>query len=97
MTYLKNKYNDLDRRRKLEAEGFYNDIRILRGRLRDIEKNVRKFFRTQVPPQTSYPTNNDLFLAARETRTQSQKLEQELRDIKRKVEEIESGIRDCAV
>jgi hypothetical protein len=50
-----------------------------------------------VPPQTSYPTNNDLFLAARETRTQSQQLEQELRDIKRKVEEIESGIRDCAV
>lgn len=97
MTYLKKKYNDLDRRRKLEAEGFCSDIKILRGRLQDIEKNVKKFFRKQVSPQASYPTNNDLFLAARETRTQSQQLERELRDIKRKVEEIETSIRDCAV
>jgi coiled-coil domain-containing protein 77 len=81
----------------LEAEGFYNDIKILRGRLQDIEKNVRKFFRKQVPPQTSYPTNNDLLLAAKETRTQSQQLERELKDIKRRVEEIETSIRDCAV
>ncbi|XP_021930400.1 coiled-coil domain-containing protein 77-like isoform X2 [Zootermopsis nevadensis] len=97
VTYLKKKYNDLDRRRKLEAEGFCSDIKILRGRLQDIEKNVKKFFRKQVSPQASYPTNNDLFLAARETRTQSQQLERELRDIKRKVEEIETSIRDCAV
>lgn len=97
MTYLKNKYNDLDRRRKLEAEGFYNDIRILRGRLRDIEKSVRKFCLKQVPPQTAYPTNKDLFLTARQTRTQSQQLEQELKDIKRRIEEIETGIGDGEV
>lgn len=97
MTYLKNKYNDLDRRRKLEAEGFYNDIRILRGRLRDIEKSVRKFCLKRVPSQTAYPTNEDLFLTARQTRTQSQQLEQELRDIKRRIEEIETGIGDGEV
>jgi coiled-coil domain-containing protein 77 len=97
VTHLKNKYNDLDRRRKLEAEGFYNDIRILRGRLRDIEKNVRKFCLKQMPSQASYPANYDLLITARETRTQSQHLEQELRNIKKKVEEIESGIGDCAV
>jgi predicted nucleic acid-binding Zn-ribbon protein len=81
----------------LEAEGFCSDVKILRGRLQDIEKNVRKFFHKQVPSQTSYPTNNDLLIAARQTRTQSQQLERELRDIKRRVEEIESGIRDCTV
>jgi coiled-coil domain-containing protein 77 len=97
VTYLKNKYDDLDRRRKLEAEGFYNDIRILRGRLKDIEKSVKKFCLKQVPSQTTYPTNKDLFLTARETRTQSQQLEQELRDVKRKIEEIETGIVDGGV
>jgi coiled-coil domain-containing protein 77 len=97
VTYLKNKYNDLDRRRKLEAEGFYNDIRILRGRLQGIEKNVRKFCLKQVPSQTAYPTNKDLFLTARQTRTQSQQLEQELRNIKRRIEEIETGIEDGGV
>jgi coiled-coil domain-containing protein 77 len=97
VTYLKNKYNDLDRRRKLEAEGFYNDIRILRGRLRDIEKSVRKFCLKQEPSQTAYPTNEDLFLTARQTRTQSQQLEQELRDIKKRIEAIETGIGDGEV
>ena len=97
MTYLKNKFNDLDRRRKLEAEGFYNDIKILRGRLRDIEKTVRKFFLKQVPSPTAYPTNNDLLLTARQTRIQSQLLEKELQDIKRRAEETETGIRDCTL
>lgn len=97
VTYLKNKFNDLDRRRKLEAEGFYNDIRILRGRLRDIEKTVRKFFLKQVPSPTAYPTNNDLLLSARQTRIQSQQLEKELQDIRRRVEEIEAGIGDCTL
>lgn len=97
MTYLKNKYDDLDRRRKLEAEGFYNDIRILRGRLKDIEKSVKKFCLKQVSSQIAYPTNKDLFVTARETRTQSQQLEEELRDVKRKIEEIETGIGDGGV
>jgi len=97
VTYLKNKFNDLDRRRKLEAEGFYNDIRILRGRLGDIEKTVRNFFLKQVPSPTAYPTSKDLFLSARQTRIQSQQLEKELQDIKRRVEEIEAGIGDCTL
>jgi len=50
-----------------------------------------------MPSQASYPANYDLLITARETRTQSQHLEQELRNIKKKVEEIESGIGDCAV
>ncbi|PNF26514.1 hypothetical protein B7P43_G13963 [Cryptotermes secundus] len=97
VTYVKNKYNDLDRRRKLEAEGFVNDTRILRGRLRDIEKNVRKFFLKQAPSQTADPTNEDLFLTARQTRAQSQQLERELRDIKKRIEAIEIDIGDGEV
>lgn len=40
--YLKNKYEDLDRRRQLEAEGFRTDIRMLRERLKDLEKKLAK-------------------------------------------------------
>jgi hypothetical protein len=81
----------------MEAEGFYNDIRILRGRLKNIEKSVKKFCLKQQPSQTAYPTNKDLFLTATEARTQSEQLEQELRTVKRKIQEIESNIGDYRV
>lgn len=42
VTYLKNKYDDLDRRRHLEAEGFRTDIKMLRERLKELEKKLAK-------------------------------------------------------
>jgi hypothetical protein len=62
-----------------------------------MEKAVRKFLLKQVPTPTASPTNNELFLTARQTRIQSQQLERELQDIKIRVEEIETGIRDCTL
>lgn len=47
--------------------------------------------------QTAYPTNEDLFSTARQTRAQSQQLERELRDIKKRIEAIEIGIGDGEV
>lgn len=42
VAYLKSKYEDLDRRRQLEAEGFHTDIRMLRERLKELEKKIDK-------------------------------------------------------
>jgi hypothetical protein len=62
-----------------------------------MEKTVRKFLLKQVPSPPAYPINNDLFLTARQTRIQSQQLEKELQDIRRRVEDIETGGRDCTL
>lgn len=42
VAYLKGKYEDLDRRRILEAEGFRTDIKMLRERLKELEKKLSK-------------------------------------------------------
>ena len=39
---MKQRYDSLEKRRTLEVEGFKNDIKILRGRLKDVEKQLFK-------------------------------------------------------
>ncbi|XP_069693079.1 coiled-coil domain-containing protein 77-like [Periplaneta americana] len=89
VTYLKNKYKDLDHRRRLEAEGFCNDIKILRGRLQNMEKIVRNFSSKQGSVHTSHPTPNDLLSIANRTNAKAQQLVRELKDIKKTAKEIE--------
>lgn len=39
---MKKRYDSLEKRRGLEVEGFKNDIKILRARLKDVEKQLFK-------------------------------------------------------
>lgn len=39
---MNQRYTDLERRRNLEVEGFRNDIKMLRGRLKAVEKQLYK-------------------------------------------------------
>ena len=39
---MNKRYNELERRRNLEVEGFKTDIRQLRARLKDVEKQLYK-------------------------------------------------------
>ena len=39
---MNQRYEALEKRRGLEVEGFKNDIKILRGRLKDVEKQLFK-------------------------------------------------------
>ena len=39
---MNNRYQALEKRRKLEVEGYKNDIKILRERLKDLEKQMYK-------------------------------------------------------
>jgi len=45
---MNKRYNELERRRNLEVEGFKTDIRQLRGRLKDVEKQLYKVRRRQL-------------------------------------------------
>ena len=39
---MNTRYADLEKRRNLEVEGFKTDIKLLRGRLKDLEKQLYK-------------------------------------------------------
>ena len=39
---MNQRYQDLERRRNLEVEGFKNDIKNLRSRLKDVERQLYK-------------------------------------------------------
>lgn len=42
LTMMNQRYQDLERRRNLEVEGFKNDIKNLRSRLKDVERQLYK-------------------------------------------------------
>ena len=42
LNLMNQRYQDLERRRNLEVEGFKNDIKILRVKLKDVEKQLFK-------------------------------------------------------
>lgn len=99
VTYLRNKYNELDRRRLLEAEGFRSDIRLMRSRLRDLE---RGFTRINSKPGTtvtaskssdSVSVNTGLVSTARDTVERAKQLEQELKLIHSRVMSLESELK----
>jgi len=45
---MKQRYESLEKRRGLEVEGFKNDIKILRSRLKDVEKQLFKVKRPHI-------------------------------------------------
>ncbi|KAK3926171.1 Coiled-coil domain-containing protein 77 [Frankliniella fusca] len=101
VSYLRNKYNELDRRRMLEAEGFRSDIRLMRSRLRDLE---RGFSRLNAKPgrvgsssksiaTESLSVNTGLVSNAQETVERARQLEQELKLIHSRVLSLESELK----
>ncbi|EEB14411.1 coiled-coil domain-containing protein, putative [Pediculus humanus corporis] len=86
VAYLKNKYDDLDRRRLLEAEGFRTDIKMLNKRLQELEKKL-------VKSATEIQKNEQqqLLVSARNTLYRAKQLEKELESVKTKLYSLESN------
>lgn len=101
VTYLRNKYNELDRRRILEAEGFRSDIRIMRSRLRDLERGFSRINAKSSPALSasrsvatdSASVNTGLVSTARDTVERARQLEQELKLIHTRVLSLESELK----
>lgn len=100
VTYLRNKYNELDRRRVLEAEGFRSDIRLMRTRLRDLERGFTKVARPSTTTSVSRSlatesasVNTGLVSSARDTVERARQLEQELKLIHSRVMSLESELK----
>nr|XP_006135501.1 coiled-coil domain-containing protein 77 [Pelodiscus sinensis] len=84
------RYEALEKRRSMEVEGFKNDIKQLRQRLKDIEKQLFKVTMNIGPDQ-------DLAILheVRQGNRRTQKIQGELRNLKAKIYGLENELRIC--
>ncbi|XP_077424349.1 coiled-coil domain-containing protein 77 [Vanacampus margaritifer] len=84
------RYEALGRRRTLEVEGFKTDLRQLRQKLKDVEKQLVQVTRNVGP-------NQDLAILqeVRESNTRTKKVQSELMTLKAKIFGLENELRLC--
>ncbi|KAK6482897.1 coiled-coil domain-containing protein 77 [Huso huso] len=84
------RYEALEKRRSMEVEGFKTDIKHLRQRLKDVEKQLFKVTLNVGPDQ-------DLAILheVRQTNTRSRKIQGELKTLKAKIYGLENELRYC--
>lgn len=82
------RYEALEKRRNMEVEGFKTDIKLLRQRLRDVEKQLFKVTLNIGPDQ-------DLAIlgAVRQGNKRTHKIQGELRNLKAKIYSLENELR----
>ncbi|ELT96376.1 hypothetical protein CAPTEDRAFT_147477, partial [Capitella teleta] len=85
---MNQRYADLERRRNLEVEGFKNDIKLLRGRLKAVEKQLFK-----VPSKRPDDVDMQILRNVRRTAGHSKELMGELKSLKGKVYGLENELR----
>nr|XP_061813356.1 coiled-coil domain-containing protein 77 [Nerophis lumbriciformis] len=84
------RYEALERRRTLEVEGFKTDLRQLRTKLKDVEKQL-------VQVMLSVAPNQDLAILqeVRESNTRTKKVQSDLMTLKAKIYGLENELRFC--
>ncbi|XP_063785299.1 coiled-coil domain-containing protein 77 [Pseudophryne corroboree] len=82
------RYEALEKRRNMEVEGFKTDIKLLRQRLRDVEKQLYKVTLNIGPDQDLAILN-----AVRQGNKRSHKIQGELRSLKAKIYGLENELR----
>ena len=86
---MNQRYNALEKRRGLEIEGFKNDIKILRSRLKEVEKQLFKVT-VNLGEQFDY----EILHNTHKTALRSKKIAGELHGLKSKVYEMEKDLRN---
>ncbi|XP_018585563.2 coiled-coil domain-containing protein 77 [Scleropages formosus] len=84
------RYEALEKRRAMEVEGFRNDIKQLRQKLKDVEKQLFKVALNIGP-------NQDLAILheVRQTNTRTRKVQDDLKALKAKIYGLENELRYC--
>ncbi|XP_067683914.1 coiled-coil domain-containing protein 77-like [Haliotis asinina] len=93
---MNQRYADLERRRNLEVEGFKNDIKNLRSRLKDVEKQLYKVtlgFTEDMDIQRPDDLDMQVLRNVRFTASKSKKMMGELKNLKAKVYGLESDLK----
>jgi len=90
------RYSDLERRRNLEVEGFNTDIRNLRGRLKDVEKQLYKVtlgFTDDMDFKRPDDLDMQVLKNVRRTAGRSKKMVGELKNLKSKIYGLENDLK----
>ncbi|CAL1542850.1 unnamed protein product [Lymnaea stagnalis] len=93
---MNTRYQDLERRRNLEVEGFKTDIKNLRSRLKDVEKQLYKVtlgFTDDMDFKRPDDLDMQVLANVRRTAGRSKKLVGELKNLKSKLYGIENDLR----
>ncbi|KAH9494548.1 Coiled-coil domain-containing protein 77 [Bulinus truncatus] len=93
---MNSRYQDLERRRNLEVEGFRNDIKNLRLRLKDVEKQLYKVtlgFTDDMNFNRPDDLDMQVLTNVRKTAGRSKKLIGELKNLKSKIYGLENDLR----
>lgn len=83
-----NKYKLLEKRRATEIEGFKSDIKILRGRLKDMEKQVLKI--SLGGPVTDLEVLKDLHKQT----SKSKEMQNQIKNLKGQIYSLENDFRN---
>lgn len=96
LTMMNQRYQDLERRRNLEVEGFKNDIKNLRSRLKDVERQLYKVtmgFAEDMDLKKPDDIDMQILRNVHATAGRSKKLVGELKNLKSKMYGIENDLK----
>jgi len=88
LTIMNDRYKELEKRRNMEVEGFKNDIKILREKLKGVEKQLFK-----VTIGYAGCDEVDILKSVHETTVRSREMQGELNHLKAKIYGLENNIR----
>ncbi|ESP04557.1 hypothetical protein LOTGIDRAFT_198558 [Lottia gigantea] len=93
---MNSRYEDLERRRNLEVEGFKTDIKNLRGRLKDVERQLYKVtlgFTEDMDIKKTDDLDLQILKNVRTTAGRSKKMFGELKNLKSKIYGLETDLK----
>ncbi|XP_035677389.1 coiled-coil domain-containing protein 77-like [Branchiostoma floridae] len=90
---MNQRYEALERRRAMEVEGFKNDIKMLRGRLKDVEKQLYRVTLGMGEPTPGDEFDMEILHNVRKTAGRSKKIVGEIKHLKAKIYGLENDLR----
>ena len=90
---MNQRYEQLEQRRNLEVEGFKNDIRILRTRLKDVERQLYKVTLSFAEPLIREDKDLELLSDVKKTGKRTKHIMEDLHDLKTKIYGLEDDLR----
>ncbi|XP_046841277.1 coiled-coil domain-containing protein 77-like isoform X2 [Xenia sp. Carnegie-2017] len=92
LALMNQRYAALEKRRALEVEGFKNDIKILRNKLKNVEKHL---FKVTVDVPVDGDIDQEVLRNVHATTARSKYLVGELHQLKAKIYSLENDLRHC--
>ena len=90
---MNQRYEQLEQRRNLEVEGFKNDIRILRTRLKEVERHLYKVTLSFAEPLIREDKDLELLSDVKKTGKRTKHIMEDLHALKAKIYGLEDDLK----